>query len=152
MINVKDRLVFLQEKLTSKNYRVTPQRLLIMEIFCQHEGAHLSAEDIYRLVSQQFPDIGLATVYRTLELFAKMGIIERVHFGDGKNRYELTQHGKHAHHHLICIKCGGVAEVDEDLLEKLERAVGEEYQFDILDHQVKFYGYCQRCRKGDTHD
>ncbi len=150
MIRLHERLQFLQEKLTAKSYRVTPQRLLIMQIFCDHEGEHLSAEDIYHLVSAQFPELGLATVYRTLELFAKMGIIERVHFGDGKNRYELSQHGKHAHHHLICIKCGDVAEVNEDLLERLERAIGDEYEFDILDHQVKFYGYCHRCRRGES--
>ena len=63
------------------------------------------------------------------------------------SRYELNCNEEdHRHHHLICLKCGSVAEVKEDLLESLEDQIMEKYGFIVKDHRVKFYGYCNKCR------
>ncbi|MGE5578267.1 MAG: Fur family transcriptional regulator [Syntrophothermus sp.] len=140
------RLEIIKEKLAAGDYRLTPQRELILEILAENSDRHLSAEEIYDLIRRKNPDVGLATVYRTLELLADLKVIQGINFGDGCARYEFTG-DKHHHHHLICLECGEVEEVDDDLLEKLEQSIEDKHHFKIIDHQVKFYGVCQRCQE-----
>ena len=94
-------------------------------------------------------EIGLATVYRSLELLCSLSILQKMDFGDGRSRYEVTgsDPAQHQHHHLICLQCGEVKEFADDLLEPLETDVADKSHFQIVDHQVKFYGYCQECQK-----
>jgi Fur family transcriptional regulator, ferric uptake regulator len=137
----------LRRRFRAKHYKVTPQRQKILQVFVDHQERHLSAEDAYMLVKEATPDIGLATVYRTLEMLEELGFLHRIEFGDGKSRYELANDdSSHAHHHLICLSCGTVKEFGDDLLETLESFVSRTADFQITDHQVKFYGYCRECR------
>src|SRR5699024_11565406 len=77
----------------------------------------LSAEEVFLLVKERAPEIGLATVYRTLELLSELTIIDKINFGDGVSRYDLRKEGvDHFHHHLVCMECGSVDEIIEDLL------------------------------------
>lgn len=143
----KERLTQrVRAKLAERDARLTPQRQQILEIFADYPDRHLSAEEIYDLIRRKNPEIGLATVYRTLELLEELKIIHGINFGDGRSRYEFTPVDKHTHHHLVCLGCGRVYEVDEDLLEKLEQSIEAKHDFEIVDHQVKFSGYCGRCR------
>ena len=140
-------LVELRRRFREKQYKVTPQRQKILQMFEANQERHLSAEDAYMLLQETSPDIGLATVYRTLEMLDELGFLHRIEFGDGKSRYELaTNDSSHAHHHLICLACGAVKEFGDDLLETLESFVSRTADFQITDHQVKFYGYCRECR------
>jgi Fur family ferric uptake transcriptional regulator len=137
---------YLREKFKEKGYKLTPQRKSVLDIILETEGKHLSAEEIYELVKQKYPDIGLATVYRTLLLFDSMELVYKLDLDDGCSRYELNTHKEdHRHHHLICTKCGSVAEVEEDLLESLEEQILKKNHFKVMDHRVKFYGYCKSC-------
>lgn len=133
--------------LAAKELRLTPQREAIIKILFQKKNQHLSADDIYLLTKETNPDIGIATIYRTLELFAELGIVNKMEFGDGCSRYEFNE-GKegHAHHHLICEKCGSIIEFNEDLLEELEEKIARESKFRITNHCLRFYGYCQNCQ------
>ncbi len=144
-------LVELRRRFREKHYKVTPQRQKILQVFADNQDQHLSAEDAYTKLRVTSPDIGLATVYRTLEMLDELGFLHRIEFGDGKSRYELaTGDSSHAHHHLICLSCGIVKEFGDDLLETLESFVSRTADFQITDHQVKFYGYCRDCRnKGE---
>ena len=138
----------LRRRFREKHYKVTPQRQKILQTFVDHQEEHLSAEDVYSLLQVDSPDIGLATVYRSLEMLEELGFLHRIEFGDGKSRYELaTGDSPHAHHHLICLACGTVLEFGDDLMETLEGFVSRTADFEITDHQVKFYGYCSDCRK-----
>ena len=140
-------LVDLRRRFREKQYKVTPQRQKILQVFADHRDQHLSAEDAYTIVRETSPDIGLATVYRTLEMLDELGFLHRIEFGDGKSRYELaTGDSAHSHHHLICLSCGAVTEFGDDLMETLESFVSRTANFQITDHQVKFYGYCGKCR------
>ncbi len=136
-----------EEKLHSGEYKLTPRREHILQVFLENKDKHLSAEEIYNLVKKRAPDVGLATVYRTLELFLDFDVIHSIDFGDGRKRYEFGQGEgeKHHHHHLICTRCGKIQEVTEDLLEELEARVNQAYDFIITDHQLKFFGYCKKC-------
>lgn len=133
--------------LRSREYKMTPQREHVLCVLLDNKDKHLSAEDVYNLVKQRVPDVGLATVYRTLELFSNFDIIQSVDFGDGRKRYEFTleNNDEHRHHHLICIKCGKIIEMNEDLLEDLEQRVTNCYNFSISNHELKFFGRCRDC-------
>jgi Fur family ferric uptake transcriptional regulator len=136
-------------KLRAKEYKLTPQREEILRVLYQHRDKHLSAEDIHFLVKQRTPDVGLATVYRTLELLLDCDLVHRIDFGDGRQRYEVVTgpDAGHHHHHLICTRCGRILEVEEDLLEALEQRVALAYGFQVTNHQLKMFGTCRECRE-----
>lgn len=79
----------LKKRLKEKGLKVTRQRLLVLSVLEQNNGSHMTAEDIYELVSEDYPEIGLATVYRTLQLLWDMQLVDRISFDDGCVRYEL---------------------------------------------------------------
>ncbi len=137
------------EKLRAKESKLTTRRELILKVLLENNGKHLSAEEVYNLVKREAPDVGLATVYRTLELFQEFDLIQTIDFGDGRKRYEFGTEsgGTHHHHHLICIKCGSIIEVNEDLLEELENRVSIKHNFTVTDHQLKIFGVCDQCNK-----
>jgi Fur family transcriptional regulator, ferric uptake regulator len=133
--------------LRNHSYKLTPQRQTILQTFLEHVDRHLSAEEVFMLVKHQNPEIGLATVYRTLDILAEIGVLLKNDFGDGRSRYEFSRKDEHHHHHLICQRCGNVSEFDDDLLESLEAVIAKRNQFKVMDHDLKFYGYCHKCQE-----
>ncbi|HHY94452.1 MAG TPA: transcriptional repressor, partial [Firmicutes bacterium] len=91
---VRDRLRSARDKLAEKDYRFTPQRQAVLEALLEHAGEHLSAEDVYALVKREHPDIGLATVYRTLDLLSGLDMVQKIDLGDGRSRFELGDSGE----------------------------------------------------------
>ena len=139
----------LRGKLSESGYKMTPQRKEILKIFVEHsERHHMSAEDVYSILRENDSEIGLATVYRALDLLSDLGILVRMDFGDGCARYELNTADPtiHHHHHLICLNCKKVIVFEEDLLEMLEAYIEKKSGFQIVNHEVKFFGYCSDCR------
>lgn len=135
--------------LSDHGYKTTSQRSLIFEILKENENQHLSTEDVYELIKNVNPNIGIATIYRTLQLFEEIGLVYKHNFDDGCSRYEiLSSHdnGVHQHHHLLCNNCGKIIEVKEDLMNSLEEIIEKQYNFEILNHVVKFTGICSQCR------
>jgi Fur family ferric uptake transcriptional regulator len=136
----------LKNSLKEKGYKLTPQRRAIVDMIIKNEGSHLTTEELYNLVKKECPEIGLATVYRTVLLLEEMGIVTKLDLNDGCGRYELVhEYENHQHHHLICTKCGKVIEVEGDLLGELEHNIESKYNFKIKNHSVKFYGLCSEC-------
>ncbi|WP_326717919.1 ferric iron uptake transcriptional regulator [Vagococcus jeotgali] len=137
----------IKEQLHVANYKLTPQREAILLVLLENEKDHLSAEEIYMLVKLQNFDIGLATVYRTLEMLTELRILDKVNFNDGMARYDMRKDGaKHFHHHLLCVECGGIDEIEEDLLMEAETIVERDYAFKIMDHRLTFHGICHTCQ------
>ena len=135
------------EILKEKGYKATSQRKLVLDVIKENEGNHLTAEEIYELVKKRLPDIGIATVYRTISLLEKMNLIFKVDFGSGSVKYEWDRMDTpHHHHHLICLECGEIIEAGEDLLDDTEEKISLKHNFLIKDHCVKFYGYCSKCK------
>ncbi len=134
-----------------KEHRFTPQRRLVLEIFLENRDRHLSAEEVFNFSRERGEEIGLATIYRTLELLEDMGLIHKLNFGDGRSRFELVRldisEEQHHHHHLVCLGCDDIFEVEDDLLYQLEEVIEQKHGFDILDHNLQFYGYCSDCQK-----
>lgn len=141
-------------KFKSCGYRLTVPRQAILEALHNTSG-HLSAEDIYLSVHKVYPAIGLTTVYRTLELLVRTGLVFKFDFGDKRARYELSEGpgSRGHHHHLVCTGCGRIVDYKDfieeelELLEKTEKGLSKKYDFKITNHLIQFYGLCERCRK-----
>lgn len=144
----KNTMELLKEKLKSTGFKITPQRRAIIDVLIKNENSHLSSEEIYDKVRVDCPEIGLATVYRTMQLLDEINGISKLNLDDGCIRYEINVEGEdvHHHHHLICKSCGKIIEVKEDLLDDIEDRVESSYDFEIKNHDLKFYGICSDCK------
>lgn len=143
---MESRIDRIKKQLHGASYKLTPQREATVLVLLEHEEDHLSAEDVFLLVKERAPEIGLATVYRTLELLTDLKIVEKINFGDGVSRFDLRQEGAtHFHHHLICIECGKVDEIQENLLKEVGEVVEERWEFRVKDHWLTFHGICKEC-------
>lgn len=141
-----DWLAEIRRAVEARDQRLTPQRQVVLQVLAAGGDHHLSAEEIHEQARIRQPDIGLATVYRTLELFENLGVVSRLEVG-GETRFELNrERDLHYHHHLICLNCGRIQEFREDLLDEVERRVEGETGFTIIDHNLRFFGYCRHCR------
>jgi Fur family transcriptional regulator, ferric uptake regulator len=147
-IAMEHRIDRIKKQLHAQSYKLTPQREATVRVLLEREADHLSAEDIFLLVKDKAPEIGLATVYRTLELLSELKIVDKINFGDGVSRYDLRKEGaEHFHHHLVCIECGSVEEIMDDLLGDVEKIVESEWGFQVQDHRLTFHGLCKTCQK-----
>jgi Fur family ferric uptake transcriptional regulator len=139
--------------LRTNGLKVTNQRIAILEVLNNRPGKHMTAEEIYDCVRREYPDIGLATVYRTIQLLSELNLIDKLNLGDGYVRYEIgaknQEENSHHHHHLICLECGNIYAFQDDLLENLETKIKETMGFEVSDHEVKLYGYCKKCIVSD---
>lgn len=144
---MEKRIDEIKQQLHSLNFKLTPQREAAVRVLLENEQGHLSAEDVYMLVKKKSPDIGLATVYRTLELLSELNIIQKLNFGDNVARYEFrSAEAEHHHHHLVCLNCGKVEEIREDWLSPIEEQIEKEFDFKIVDHRLIFQGICSSCK------
>lgn len=144
----KTRDMDLKQQLNKRGLRLTGQRAAVMDAVFRSKVRHVSCEDIFDIVRQSHPGIGLATVYRTLPLLEKMSFLNKVYLDDGRVRYEINTK-EQLHHHLICMECGTVHEVKEDLLGILHKEIFMNGPFTIKNYMVKLYGCCSKCAKSN---
>lgn len=134
----------------SFNKKATPSRCAIVEVF-EERGRHLSAEEVYEHLRAKRKRVGIATVYRNLDLLLRMGVLRKVNFGDGKEHYEMVRRSAQHHHHLICTRCGrvidysGVAQEGE-FLQRLREELERKHHFHTESLHIYFYGLCRRCQ------
>src|SRR5690625_7696809 len=114
---MEQRIDRIKKQLHSKSYKLTPQREATLRVLLEQNEEQLSAVEVFLLVKDKAPEIGLATVYRTLELLSELRVIDRINFGDGVSRYDIRREGaEHCHHHIVCIECGCVERVVDDVI------------------------------------
>ncbi len=141
-------------RLHQSGFRLTTSRAIIIQIL-REDNNHLSAEDIYVKALKINSSIGLTTVYRTLDLFNQVGLVQKFDFGDGKSRYELIHNPdkKKHHHHLICTKCKTIIDYTDflkeklELMEKIEKILSKNHDFKIMKYTIHFYGLCSHCQQ-----
>ena len=128
--------------LAQRGLKHTKQRDAILESFLRAKG-HITSEEIFQAVHQEFPTIGYTTVYRTMKLLVEAGLAQSHHFDDGVVRYEI----EHSHHdHLVCTKCGKIIEFECQMIEKAQDDVASRYDFRVLRHRHELYGHCSDCQ------
>lgn len=126
--------------LKSIGLKATLPRLKILDLFEQSDKRHMTAEEVYRLLSDEGQDIGLATVYRVLTQFEQAGLLIRHHFDSDKAVFELNE-GEH-HDHLVCLQCGKVEEFFDSEIEKRQNRIAKERGFVIREHSLQIYADC----------
>jgi len=134
-------------------YRFTTQRRKVLSVL-RDSHDHPTAEDIHNRLCRRGERTSMGTVYRTVDLMEKIGLVGKINVGD-RNRYELMEgHSDIQHHyHLVCKKCGRIMDISEDVLlahekslEELVTEVGEASGFQVSGHQFRIFGICGDCR------
>ncbi len=133
----------LKAELNAKGWRLTPQRETILHIF-QHlpQGQHLSAEELHDLLLQRGESVSLSTIYRTVKLMARMGILRELELAEGHKHYELHAASPHQHHHLVCIQCSQTIEFNNDSILKQGLKQAEKAGLQLIDCQLTIYTIC----------
>jgi Fur family ferric uptake transcriptional regulator len=132
------------DALRQRGRRITRQRRLIWDALVAEPDSHLSAEDVVARVAAQMTKVDPSTVYRTLDLLVREGLVRRTDLGAGRAFYEPAQ--DHLHHHVVCERCGAVAHLHDeevgDVRERVEKASG----YALSRRDMSFYGLCPNCR------
>lgn len=134
----------MQEKLRSRGYRLTGPRLGILE-YLARAGGHPGIRDIYAASAAEHPGMGMATVYRTVDLLVQVGALRPLVLNGGPVRYELRRPGDH-HHHLVCTGCGQVVEFGSCNFQHIAAEVESVTRFRIKEHTLEAYGLCPQCQ------
>ncbi len=132
----------LKSELRQLGCRLTPQREAILGVFQTiPQGNHLSAEELYSLLQRQGEKISLSTVYRTLNLMARIGILRELELAEGHKHYELNKPSQ-PHHHLVCVQCHQTIEFTSDSIAKICSKQADSSQFQMLDAQLTLHAVC----------
>ncbi len=127
--------------LRDQGYKVTPQRLAVYEMLAR-ENVHPTAEVLFAKLQVKYPAMSLATVYKTLEILGKIGVINTLNVGEDSFRFDAEMKD---HHHVRCTNCGAVADVVAPDSSRLTKAVETASGYKVKSHQFYFYGLCPKC-------
>ncbi|MFQ5544014.1 MAG: Fur family transcriptional regulator [Nitrospiria bacterium] len=141
----KKEEALLEEHISRNHLKITKERKAVLKAFLEAER-HITVEKLYRNMKDQGSSIGLATVYRSLNIFCESGLAERHQFGEKQTLYELTCNVRH-HDHLICQQCSRILEFENKEIEKLQEKVAKQHKFSIFNHKLELYGICADCAK-----
>ena len=132
------------DRLAQQGHRPTTPRQAIIKLVAPRTD-HFSAQEVWDEVRGRYRGIGRATVFRTLDLLAELGVLNRIHTGDGCHRYTVcdTTH----HHHLMCVECGNVTSLEATEVEQQIRRMAGEAGFELLTHHLELVGRCASCRR-----
>ena len=141
----KQELPALTDRLRRQSRKITGPRAAILEILRQHPHP-LTNREIFDEMSKGSGD--MATIYRSMHLLEKMGMVKRFDFGDGAARFELMAEGDDGHHHhLVCTKCSEVVEIEECFPKKTEEKIAAKNGFKAVTHRLEFFGICPECQR-----
>ncbi len=140
---IKERMF---STLKENDYKITKPRKIVIETMLDLTGTHCTIEELYDIVHKKDPSIGLATVYRTVNMLYELRLVAKLDLLDARDRYEIIK-SDHFHHHLVCDECSKIIEVQNDLLDELENMITKEIGFKINNHSLKVNGICKECQK-----
>ncbi len=135
------------ESLRERGYRLTPQRMIILSAVAEG-GGHMGVDEVHRRAKEAYPYMDIATIYRTLHLLKKLGVVTEVAIGD-RMHYELTDpHGKH--HHMVCRVCHGAYNLSPYYLEEFRSTLVSEFGFEPDLEHFAVSGICASCKRKDS--
>ena len=130
-------------KLRDQGERLTIQRRLVIEALCE-EGEHLAVQDIQTRLAAREIDLSETTVYRILQWLKDVGVVSQTDLGQRGIVYQII--GVHPHHHLVCLNCGYVIDIDDDVIEALRERLRQEFDFEPRIDHMAFFGHCHDCQ------
>lgn len=137
----------LRRTLHERGFRMTPQRQLVLDAV--EELGHATPEQICASVQRLAPAVNITTIYRTLDLLERIGVVRHTHLGHGAPNYSVREH---EHVHLVCHLCGKVEEVPAALLTQLAEQVRTEHGFLLDATHVALSGACADCARAESDD
>jgi Fur family transcriptional regulator, stress-responsive regulator len=137
----------LVQRLRDRGWRLTAQRRVVAEVL-SGDHVHLTADAVYSRAQLLLPEISLATVYNTLNELVDMGEVLEISTGDGPKRYDPNATA--AHHHLYCVGCGALRDVNPEGTDRLAVPASQQHGFELLDVDIVFRGRCPDCRTKGT--
>lgn len=129
--------------LRDKGYRVTPQRLIVLDAVCAHHG-HATLADIQASVYEMDPTIDRSTIYRALDVLQEVGLIVEAEIGETGKVYRVA--GEADHLHLVCVSCGQVMTISVDDMAPFHKHIRDTYGFDVQSDHLVLKGFCQDCQ------
>jgi Fur family transcriptional regulator, ferric uptake regulator len=140
----------LKAELNAKGWRLTPQREVILEVFQNlPRGKHLSAEELFERLEKREEGISLSTIYRTLKLMTRMGILRELELAEVHKHYELNTASPNHHHHIVCTQCNMTIEFENTIVLKQAMKQVEKSGLELIDCQLTIYAICpEAIRKG----
>jgi Fur family ferric uptake transcriptional regulator len=139
----------LETRLARAGYRATlPRRAVLEQIAARRES--FTASDLLESVTRAAPEVGRATVFRTLDLLVELGVLQRIHTEVGGNwghRYMLCALGDTHHHHLVCTGCGQVTDFSGCMVESVVSRLEDQTSFRVEGHRLELYGQCKGCQE-----
>ena len=142
-----DKSHAMAQELARQGLRMTPQRLMILSEIETSES-HISAEEIHQRITERYPNVNISTVYRTLELLHRLGLVTETDLGEGRVRYHPAEKGHH--HHLVCEGCGTIIDLDDALLDPLKDELRRRYGFAAELKHLAILGRCADCSNNKT--
>ena len=109
-------------------------------------GCSVTAREIADLLRDKGSGVGLASIYRTLDLLDRLSLVQRFEVGEGVARYEPAHPGGDHHHHIVCDTCGKVEAFEDEGLERAIRSLSDRASFGVAAHEVTLHGECPVCR------
>ena len=135
-----------REFLASNNFRMTPERQVVLREVLKVQG-HFTADDFYVRLRQHHPTVSRATIYRTLDLLIESGLVGKLDLGGSQAFYEYF-YGRERHDHLVCVGCGSIIEFVEPAIEEIQAKVCTAFGFEMESRSHKILGRCETCRAG----
>lgn len=136
---------FFTEYLRENGLKVTPERIAILKELL-HVPQHFDADEFFLHLKKNKIPVSRATVYRTLDILEKAGIVKKYSMGEAHARFEFVWNQQH-HDHLICLQCGKIIEFFDKEIEKRQEFVGQSHKFKILNHSLQIWGLCENCKR-----
>jgi Fur family ferric uptake transcriptional regulator len=130
--------------LSSSSARVTHQRELLLDLIRRNYG-HLDADELYRKANEKNHRLSLSTVYRNLQLFKRLGLVDEYRFAEDHHHYEAKPSTEHQH--LVCMNCGKIVEFNLSLSQQLKDTIGRQHGFEIKEMEINLSGLCADCNK-----
>lgn len=130
--------------LKSKGLRMTPSKKILIQFFLDHQKSHIPFKELQDHLTQQLPDIDRTTIYRNIEKFISLGLIQELYLPQKGKVFQYV-FNQQVHHYYICKSCGKVTKGNEQLFKKIEKAIKDVHDFSKSNLSVLFYGFCSKC-------
>ena len=134
--------------LADTGHRASPARAEVIEAIASL-GCSVTARELSDLLRERGSGVGLASIYRALELLERLGLIKRFDVGEGTTRYEPAHPSGEHHHHVVCDSCGKVEPFEDEALERAINQLSENVSFEVAAHDVTLHGECPACRAAE---
>jgi Fur family ferric uptake transcriptional regulator len=135
-----------QDALAAQGYRRSTARRIVVELLAERDCC-VTVPELFQAARESSQPVGIASVYRVLDLLTEKGFVQKLDLGDDHAHYEKVDHARDHHHHLVCDECGRVQAFADDNLEAALQRIESATRFSVQSHDVLLRGACGDCKR-----